>query len=729
MKKIVTILSITVIVFICLGYFFEYDSMLRGNLARNFDANIYISSKPSVAKKNIIRMEKIAKKHEISFMKENVIPANSLKDIKKKQKIDLYLYLNDAEWFSKKFSNVKINKNVGGINKFNEVYYSSMLTTKDINFYPYEKLNEESFAGDYRIKGDKNKIDSFIKNLNNSNIGIEAKKVSTSGYPSDLSMEEVNLCIMIFLILFIGLIFSIIIYNGMLLKELSVVALLGHNKYKFCMGKVKNLLAISFVGSFVITNIFLYLLIKPQSVEVYLASVKQIYLLNIVSAFIIAVFEYCIFLFTTRKLNFIKFLNGYRQGYSKLTVVFKTATVTLVIYMLVATLFTIFNYFQVNPSFYKWEKSKNYVNIAFSFSEAVENGPKKLQRDASIKMSDLWDELDKQGALMYYPEVNDKEGISEEEKRELQTDSEKEAVSGDYAYINSNYLNYAKIRDINNNIINVSKLKSTDWIILKPNSMKFTKKDKKLFKEEHAFQTQKKAKLLKEKYITIKDNQTLFSFDSEQKIDAPDIGNKALILVNGRALSSEVSIKESSLTNGKIHPKVKNVAKAFDELKPMISKYNLEGNVLYVTSVYNEVAEELRLFKLKVLVNLIGLLMSLITLISLIKIDISAYFGEHGRRIAVSRLMGFDFISIHKDKLFRSYYVFLLSVAIFMGILVFSMKFGLFSFFSPRSGWQMSDVFACVFIAFIGMVCSFIAEVIGLRLGEKDIAVKLKEGS
>jgi len=55
MKKIVTILSITVIVFICLGYFFEYDSMLRGNLARNFDANIYISSKPSVAKKNIIR--------------------------------------------------------------------------------------------------------------------------------------------------------------------------------------------------------------------------------------------------------------------------------------------------------------------------------------------------------------------------------------------------------------------------------------------------------------------------------------------------------------------------------------------------------------------------------------------------------------------------------------------------------------------------------------------------
>ena len=259
--------------------------------------------------------------------------------------------------------------------------------------------------------------------------------------------------------------------------------------------------------------------------------------------------------------------------------------------------------------------------------------------------------------------------------------------------------------------------------------MKFTKKDKKLFKEEHAFQTQKKAKLLKEKYITIKDNQTLFSFDSEQKIDAPDIGNKALILVNGRALSSEVSIKESSLTNGKIHPKVKNVAKAFDELKPMISKYNLKGNVLYVTSVYNEVAEELRLFKLKVLVNLIGLLMSLITLISLIKIDISAYFGEHGRRIAVSRLMGFDFISIHKDKLFRSYYVFLLSVAIFMGILVFSMKFGLFSFFSPRSGWQMSDVFACVFIAFIGMVCSFIAEVIGLRLGEKDIAVKLKEGS
>ena len=728
MKKIILILSVVVITLACLGYFFVYNSVFRADLAWKFDATVYISAKQSDAGKNIAKLEKLAKKHKVSFMKEDVIPSNSLDDISAKQKIDLYLFLNDAGWFDKAFRDVKIIKNTGGTNKFKEVQYKSMLTSKDINFYPYEKIGKNAFAGDYSVKGEKSNINSFIKSLNDSKSGIQAKKTESSA-GSDLGYEEASLYIMFFLILLFALVFSIIIYGGVISKELGVIALLGHSKFKLCMSKAKEVLAISFFGSFIITNVLLCFLIKPQSLGTYLASVKWIYLINIGCSIAFAFFECCVLLFVAKGINFIDALKGYRKGHGKLTVVFKVATVTMVIYMLAATFFTTFNYLQVQPGFAKWEKSKSYINITFAGSAALEDGSgKKLKDDMPIRLSKLWDELDRRGALMYFPKKKDLEGLSEEESDWFQNSGD-QAVGGNFAYINNNYLKYSKVRDINNNIINIDKIKPNEWIILKPASMKLTKKDKDIFKDDHSMQIQKKNKLCKETYINIKDDQSLFSFDSEQKIDVPNSNNKALILMNTKALSPIFSIKETSLVNCKIHPKVKNVNKAFEELKPLLSKYQLEKNVLYMSSVYDAVAQNLRTFRVKALVNLIGLFAALIILIALIKIDITAYFSEHGRRIDVSCLLGHGFASVHKNKLLKSCYSVLFSAGLFIVILILSVKFDLFSFFSPRAGWQLNDVVICICIALVGVACAFALEVIGLRRGDKDIATRLKEGN
>ena len=86
----------------------------------------------------------------------------------------------------------------------------------------------------------------------------------------------------------------------------------------------------------------------------------------------------------------------------------------------------------------------------------------------------------------------------------------------------------------------------------------------------------------------------MFTFDSMQRIDAPDIANFPLILVNGKDLSPYASIKESSLLNGNFHPKVKNYENAYNEVSPIINKAHAQSNVLFVSSVYSEVADNLR---------------------------------------------------------------------------------------------------------------------------------------
>ena len=141
-------------------------------------------------------------------------------------------------------------------------------------------------------------------------------------------------------------------------------------------------------------------------------------------------------------------------------------------------------------------------------------------------------------------------------------DQGEEPFGGDYAYINHNYLKYANILGKNGNPLNIPSVKKNEWIVLVPNGVTVSKGDKYLIHDAHVYEIKDKKKNVREKYVRIRDSQSLFTFDSIQRIDAPDIANFPLILVNGKDLSPYASIKESSLLNGNFHPKVKNYENA-----------------------------------------------------------------------------------------------------------------------------------------------------------------------
>ncbi|MDU5237211.1 MAG: hypothetical protein E6192_06670, partial [Finegoldia magna] len=108
MKKIIGLLTFLLIFVVGLGFFYSKDSRFMEFFIREFSTTVNITTKPQNIGNNIIEIQKIAKKNKISFIKEVYIPKNSLKE---KQKINIFIYLDDATWFKKSFKNIDIDEN------------------------------------------------------------------------------------------------------------------------------------------------------------------------------------------------------------------------------------------------------------------------------------------------------------------------------------------------------------------------------------------------------------------------------------------------------------------------------------------------------------------------------------------------------------------------------------------------------------------------------------------
>lgn len=71
----------------------------------------------------------------------------------------------------------------------------------------------------------------------------------------------------------------------------------------------------------------------------------------------------------------------------------------------------------------------------------------------------------------------------------------------------------------------------------------------------------------------------------------------------------------------------------------------------------------------------------------ILKIDIEVYFYNHGQRIDVSRLLGYKFVDIHKEKNHEKCYRVFKSFATLFLFIVCLTKFHI-GIFQPRDGWN-----------------------------------------
>lgn len=724
MKKAFIIFAALFIAYASIGYFFAIDKSFRNELITKFGNSAYITAKPANIKKGKKLLQKTAKDCNVNFAKEEIIPTNG---ITAKQKINIYLHLSDAKRFEEKNSNIRVFKNKdGALNQFAGIKKISLLTTKKIKFISYDSINNNAFVGDYRISGSKTNIDKFVNRLNSGKAQIQAKLIKDPYGTRDVSNEEYLVFWVLYAILLAIVIFSVGMSAKIMLKEASVVVMLGHSKNEFCVKNALKSFLLFGIISFVLVNIIIATIIMPSSLATYISAVTRIYIFNFAYAVAILVLQIIVSYVVFSKIKPIYALKGYAGKKSKLIVALRAVTIAIAMCLLSASIFHTYHYVKLQPELKKWEKSKNYVNIGMTWSHAIDEGKGKIKDDVPKKIDTIWDKLDERGALLFKLNINDSDGQTREEIKQI-IDTEEEPFEGDYAYINSNYLKYANILGKNGKPLNISTAKKNEWVILVPNSITVSKRDKHLIRDLHSHEIKDKKKNVRERYVRIQNSQALFTFDSRQKIDIPNVKNFPLILVNGKDLSPYASIKESSLLNGNFHPKVKNYKNAYEEISPIIDKAHAHSNVLFVSSVYSEVADNLGEIRSMAIINAIAFLLALIILIALIKLDLETYFIEHGRRIDVSRLLGYNFFGIHSGKIYGDYYIYLASVVIYVALIVVSEKMINADLFRQSEGWNGRSISVCLGVAIISMIVTHIFELIGLKRGDKEIVTRLKE--
>ncbi|MDU5921994.1 MAG: hypothetical protein E6Z20_02360, partial [Finegoldia magna] len=396
-------------------------------------------------------------------------------------------------------------------------------------------------------------------------------------------------------------------------------------------------------------------------------------------------------------------------------------SLSIVLYLLTVTVFGLNDYLTSTSYFDAWEKSKNYANIACAWPWTYVENDDKFEKIVVPKLNNLWDELDSKGAILFFaPNIqheNDDEYLNNQVFR------------GRYAYINKNYLELNNLVDEKDRPLAKYTSNSNEWIIFVPENITITEFDKQNIRKSHIFNCVNQKDDVSEKYIKIKKKQYVFTFDCQQNIISPDIFNYVLVMVNGKELAPTREIKIPSLVNGKFHPYIPNPNKGYDYLKPAIQKTQSSDYILFVTSVYDEVVEKIEMYKTETTIYFLGFLLSVLILFVTIKIDEESYFYNYGQRIYVSRLLGYDFKSIHKSKIIQIIVGFIVSVIICFMIILFTIYFRSFGFFEPRDGWSLRKLLIYLIMSIISVIICFMYEIINIKKNEKNLVTKLKEGN
>lgn len=713
MKKMVSILIILSITVISLGNFFIKDSVFMNFFYKKFDTTLSITAKPESAKLSIKSLQRIAKKNNVSFIKEEYAPMNGRYG---KQVINVYLYLNEAKWFKSSFGSILITEKENHINAFEKANSVDILTRKEIRIKRFSSIDENIINGDYHLRGSDRDIAKFVNDLNNDiKSKINAEIVNKTIVSSDYTQNQVILYLVSTFILVSALLFCLLIYNGSISKELTISMLLGYKKMILCVKKSIALIWVPIVISIIIQVILLYSLVKPDTTIGFLFSAKKNIAIVLLIGLCICIIELILLSIKINSINLLSFLKGYRKTYRRTSYVFKILSIILTMSMIVISVFGFEEYIHLREHIYTWEKSRNYANIACAWPQSYISEDGKFQELVVPKLNNLWDKLDENGAILFLAPNNSRNGMEEDEEylknREFQ---------GNYAYINSNYLNVAKIYDKDGNDIRKYKPNSNEWIIFVPENIRVRDFDKKMVHKTHLSQSIDKNNNV-ETYVKIRAKQRAFTFDTSMGIDKTYFRDMVLILINGKDILPDQTIKLPSLVNGNFHPHIDNPNKAYDSVKDIISNTQSSAYVLYVNSVYSEVNAMLNECKAKAMIYSVGVMLSIIILITILKIDRETYFYSDGKRIYVSRLFGYKFKDIHKSKIMKSITSYLISILVSNLIIM--------NIILSSGGWNHNNFIVCLLICTSCSLICFIFEMIILGKCDAHIVLRLKEGS
>ncbi len=459
MKRTIGLLSILLILVISLGHFFYKDGKFMNSFYKEFDTTLNIVTFPGNEKDTIGEIQRKASKNHISFIKEVYEPKNTQSE---KQKINIYIFLNESKWFEKTFKSIRFKENNRDINRFDRIINISLLTKKKVGLFSFDKLDKNFFNGDYHLKGSQKDILNFIEELNSDkDLKVDSVIEPSFSLASEFTQKQVYLYLSFTSILFFALIFCFAIYNSSLTKEISVAKLLGYNLIEFSFIKVKSLLLIPYLASFLLVPLALYFLVKPESVLGFLFSLKEFFIIFIIVLMLLFLCELTMLIIKVRRTDITSSMKGKRRRKNKISSFFenfhKTIAIAVLLYLFVVSIYGLNDYVFVKKYISTWDKSINYANIACSWPWTYVEDDEKFEKIVVPKLNRLWNRLDEKGAVLFFsPNIKQEDMFYDVEYVNQQ------AFRGNYAFINENYLNINPLVDTNNNYLDEYKLSKTN---------------------------------------------------------------------------------------------------------------------------------------------------------------------------------------------------------------------------------------------------------------------------
>lgn len=709
---------VILLVTVAFGVSYNQDDMFLKTFTNEFDTTINIVSSPARTQNNRTKLQELAQKHNMSFIKVRRIPRNQRNE---RQQISIFVYLNDAAWFEKAFPNISFQKNIHGTNEFKNAKGATFLTLKEVKLLSFSKINSNNFNGDYYFHGTKEDTEAFLQELSgDENLGIQATVDSSVAVASDTTENQLFLYLTILAIMVAAILFCYAIYNGQLTKEVAVAGLIGWKSTHFAATKAAKLVLPPLLIAVPIISGALMYVAQPQTVRGFLSATKSVYLMTGSAAAFFFLLEFAIIVWKFKRNRITLSLKGKRPNREKLANGMKVVICAGTLLMAAITIAGFQDFKEVEQHIPEWRKTANYVNISCGWPWTYVEDDDKFNEVVVPKLNRLWNELDREGAILFFAPNAEKEGVPGESDAA-------EPFGGRYAYVNKNYMEFASPAAPDDKKLDIPSLRDNEWLILYPEHNKPTKSDIEKIKETQRDESNRK-KGLSVKLVPIKDSQSFMTCDSSMRLEEAWLQDYTLILVDGGSLKPTGSIKLPSLVNGYFHPHVKNSTNAYGELKRTITQAQANPYVLWISSVYDDVMFQIEEIRTEAAVNAIAFMLLLMIIAFVVKIDVESYLYHHGRRLDVSYLLGYGFMSVHRKRLLKSGIAYGISFVIFIGMLKVYPVMNFLSLYTPRAGWTMGKIENAAMAGLAVLSICFIGEIIKLGRNRNNIGERLKEG-
>lgn len=564
--------------------------------------------------------------------------------------------------------------------------------TKEVEIRNLTDMENHIYGTDYVLSTDsKEKANNFASNL--EELGLLCTVNSSSSIdPMQFDFLFYLVYVPLILCLYILCSVAFLYYLINRFKEFAVQKMFGSfNKdiiHSVILKDVIPIISYSLIASIVITLIFLFFFNTFTKVLQFILMwlIIQIFVAGfaLLTFFIVCqVVKSCKTSESLKNKKPLKLVKGLNYGVKAVFSV--TAVILLTISIQNINLIQ-----KENGNFSKWIQTQHYAVVAMTVDDSVMENPQK-EYESNEKVRGFFGELDKNGAMLLSPSsyYNDNNANNIKEYDRFPAYSPwKYSVS-----INNNYLKLNPIFDLSGKPVEVINDGSADTTLLVPLKYKPNEQDIiKLYQEyisvsyfgaQDRYQfncgkdigydidakgaTMKHHDPLKIHIIYVKDGQKYFTYDADVcKKQNNEITDPIAMIVTSKSCDSYSY--PSFICRNEMRAFVDDYNNPSASLTNIISKENLQDNVVAIISLYDKFGEHIYNVKMQIALELIIMLIALIIVFAIVIFSANIYLEQSKLIHAVKSINGYSFLDRHKFYLLTTAFFWLLIFVVMLGL-------------------------------------------------------------